>query len=157
MKLILREDVDHLGKVGELVTVADGYGRNFLLPRSKAVRATAHNVQQVEHHKRVIAAEQAKLKGEAMKVVDSLKSVALTLTVQAGEEGKLFGSVTTKDIEEALQSKGVMLSRKQILLAEPIKQVGEYTVNVKLHSEVTTPIKLSIVAKAAPVVAAKPA
>ncbi|OGP81494.1 MAG: 50S ribosomal protein L9 [Deltaproteobacteria bacterium RBG_13_65_10] len=146
MKVILTEEVDNLGKPGELVTVADGYGRNFLLPRSLAVVATDRNVKQLEHQKKVVADRQAKVVGEFQKVKRAIDHVSITITAQAGEEGKLFGSVTAMDLAEALAREGIAVDRKRILLEEPIKQIGETEVSVKLHPEVVAKFKVSVVA-----------
>ncbi len=147
MKVILREDVPSLGNVGELVNVKDGYARNFLLPRGLALPANEKNARQIEHQKRLVEQRRLKLQKDAQAVADKLQSVSCTIPMLVGEQDKLFGSVTAKDIEEALQNEGVRISRKQILLAEPIKALGVYTVDVKLHADVVGKLKVWVVAK----------
>ena len=149
MRLILREDVSNLGRSGEVVTVRNGYGRNYLLPQGLAVPATEGNVRQIEHQKKLIAAHNAKLSKDAQSVADKLGSLDVTIAKQAGEGDKLFGSVSTRDIEEALRDKGVTLDRKKIQLGEPIKSLGDYTVDVRLGQGVTGKIKIHIVSQGA--------
>jgi large subunit ribosomal protein L9 len=144
MRIILREDVASLGKSGDLVTVRDGYGRNYLLPQGMAMIATEHNVKQIEHQKKVIAARNAKLTKDAQTVADKLSSLTLKIPRQAGEGGKLFGSVSTRDIEEAATAVGVTLDRRKVVIAEPIKLVGEYTVEVKMGRGVVGRLKVVV-------------
>jgi large subunit ribosomal protein L9 len=146
MKVILNEEVENLGKAGDLVTVADGYGRNYLLPRGLAVLATPKNVKQLEHQKKVVADRQAKVVGELSKVKQAIERVSVTITAQVGEEGKLFGSVTVMDLAQALAREGIQVDRKKILLAEPIKHVGDTEVEVRLHPEVIAKFKVSVAA-----------
>ena len=146
MKVILNEEIENLGKAGDLVTVADGYGRNYLLPRGLAVPATPKNVKQVEHQKKVVADRQAKLVKGLAAVKRSIENVSVTIEAQAGEEGKLFGSVTATDLAHALGREGVQVDRRKIQLPEPIKQVGETEVEVRLHSEVIAKFKVNVVA-----------
>jgi large subunit ribosomal protein L9 len=148
MQVILKEDVHNLGKSGELVNVKPGYGRNYLIPQGKAALATAGNVAQIEHEKRLIAARNAKLAADARSQADRLSAVEITIERQVGAEEKLFGSVTTRDIEVALSDKGVKVDRKKIVLADPIKSLGVYTVDVKLSHDVVGKVKLWVVAKA---------
>ena len=145
MKLILREDVENLGKVGDVVEVAGGYGRNYLLPRGLAVKASTKNLQEQEHQKKLIQARLERQKKDALELAGSLDSVSCTITRKTGEEERLYGSVTSRDIEEALKEEGVTIDRKRILLEEPIKKLGVYTVPVKLHTEVTGNIKVWVV------------
>ena len=145
MKLILREDVEILGKVGDVVDVAGGYGRNYLLPRGLAVKASTKNLKEQEHQKKLIQARLARQKKDAEEVAGSLDSVSCTISRKTGEDEKLYGSVTSRDIEEALKEEGVSIDRKRILLEEPIKKLGVYTVPVKLHTEVTGNIKVWVV------------
>ena len=145
MKLILREDVETLGKVGDVVDVAGGYGRNYLLPRGLAVKASTKNLKEQEHQKKLIQARLARQKKDAEEVAGSLDSVSCTISRKTGEDEKLYGSVTSRDIEEALKEEGVSIDRKRILLEEPIKKLGVYTVPVKLHTEVTGNIKVWVV------------
>lgn len=146
MKIILNEEVENLGKAGDLVTVANGYGRNYLLPRGLAVLATPKNVKQLDHQKKVVADRQAKVVGGLSKVKEAIERVSVTITAQVGEEGKLFGSVTATDLAEALAREGIQVDRKKILLAEPIKHVGETDVEVRLHPNVIARFKVSVAA-----------
>ncbi len=148
MQIILKEDVPNLGKSGELVTVRPGYGRNYLIPQGKAVIATARNVAEVEHQKKVIAARNAKLLKDSQALADKLAQIEVTVERQVGTEDKIFGSVTTRDIEEGLAEKGVKLDRRKIQLGEPIKSLGKYSIEVKLSPEVTGKFTLWVVAKA---------
>ena len=145
MKLILREDVENLGKIGELVEVAGGYGRNYLLPRGLAVKASTKNVKEQEHQKKLIQARMDRQKKDAQEMAGSLDSVSCTISRKTGEDEKLYGSVTSRDIEEALREEGVSIDRKRISLEEPIKKLGVYTVPVKLHTDVTGNIKVWVV------------
>ncbi len=146
MKVILNEEMENLGKAGDLVTVADGYGRNYLLPRGLAVLATARSVKQLEHQKKVVGDRQAKVVSELSKVKQAIERVSVTITAQVGEEGKLFGSVTAMDLAQALAREGIQVDRKRILLAEPIKHVGDTEVEVRLHPEVIAKFKVCVAA-----------
>ncbi len=148
MKLILREDVENLGKGGDLVDVKPGYGRNFLLPRGLAVVANPKNVRELEHQKAVASAKAAKLKASAEAVAKRLAETPVVLKRKAGEQDKLFGSVTAIDIAEALAARGLQLDRRAIDLAEPIKTVGDFEVPVKLHHEVVGKAKVKVEAEA---------
>jgi len=145
VKLILREDVENLGKIGEIVEVAGGYGRNYLLPRGLAVKASSKNLKEQEHQKKLIQARMDRQKKDAQEMAGSLDSVSCTITRKTGEDEKLYGSVTSRDIEEALREEGVSIDRKRIVLEEPIKKLGVYTVPVKLHTDVTGSIKVWVV------------
>lgn len=147
MQVILREDVEHLGKSGELVTVRPGYGRNYLIPHGLAVLATEKNVARLEHEKRIISARNARLLKDAQAVAERLASIEVAIQRQAGEEDKIFGSVTTRDVEEALREKGLPIDRKKIVLADPIRTLGVYTLDVKLTRDVVGKIKVWVVAK----------
>jgi large subunit ribosomal protein L9 len=144
MKLILREDVENLGKGGELVDVKPGYGRNFLLPRGLAVPANPRNVRELEHQKSVAAAKAAKLKASAAAVAKRLAETPVTLKRKVGEQEKLYGSVTALDIAEALASRGLQIDRRSIDLADPIKTIGDFEVPVKLHSEVVGKARVKV-------------
>ncbi len=148
MKLILREDVENLGKGGELVEVKPGYGRNYLLPRGLAVLANPKNVRELEHQKSVASAKAAKLKASAQAVAKRLSDTPVTLKRKVGEQDKLYGSVTALDVAEALAARGLEIDRRSIDLAEPIKTVGEFEVPVKLHSEVVGKAKVKVEAEA---------
>jgi large subunit ribosomal protein L9 len=147
MKLILREDVENLGKGGDLVDVKPGYGRNFLLPRGLAVTANTKNVRELEHQKSVASAKAAKLKASAEAVAKRLAETPVVLRRKAGEQDKLFGSVTAIDIAEALAARGLQLDRRSIDLAEPIKSLGEFEVLVKLHHEVVGKARVKVEAE----------
>jgi large subunit ribosomal protein L9 len=145
MKLILREDVDNLGKSGELVSVKDGFGRNFLLPRKMAVLANAQNIRHLEHEKAVIATRQAKLKAGADDQAKKLGGIQVKIARKVGEHDKLFGSVTALDIAEALAAGGQKVDRRHIHLPEPIKALGAFEVDIRLHHDVTAKIKVEVV------------
>lgn len=147
MQVILREDIDNLGKIGDLVKVADGYARNFLVPKKKAIEATPKNVHAMDHAKKMVSDRLRKLKKEAAADADRIKALAITIRAKAGEEGKLFGSVTSMDIAEAMQAQGVAVDRRKIVLDEPIKRLGDHTITVKLHADVTADFKLSVIAE----------
>jgi large subunit ribosomal protein L9 len=147
MKVILREDIDGLGKSGELVTVKDGFGRNYLLPRKKAVLANEQNIRQLEHEKGVISARNAKLKGAAEALAKKVGSLQITIKRKVGEQDKLFGSVTALDIAEAMAAQGQQVDRRGIHLPEPIKTVGKHEVELRLHREVTAKLKVDVVAE----------
>jgi large subunit ribosomal protein L9 len=147
MQVILRDDMDNLGKSGEVVNVKPGYARNYLLPRGHAVKATASDVARVEHEKRVIAARTAKLAKEAQAEADKMSQVTVSIARAVGEEDKLFGSVTSRDIAEALREQGVTVDAKKIHLDEPIKALGLTEVPIKLGQGVTAKIKVWVVKK----------
>jgi large subunit ribosomal protein L9 len=144
MKLILREDVEHLGKGGELVDVKPGYGRNFLLPRGLAVAANPKNVRDLEHQRKIAESKAAKLKASAEAVAKRLADTPVTLKRKVGEQDKLYGSVTALDIVEALALRGLQLERRTIDLPEPLKTLGEFEVPVKLHREVIGKAKVKV-------------
>ena len=148
MKLILREDVYNLGKSGELVTVKEGYARNYLLPRNLAMLASSANVRQLDHEKKVIELRQQKLKGGALEQAKKLEGVKLTIKRKTGEQEKLFGSVTALDLAEALAAAGHKLDRRLIHLPEPIRAVGEFAVEIRLHREVTAKLTVTVVGEA---------
>ncbi|HEU4384135.1 MAG TPA: 50S ribosomal protein L9 [Anaeromyxobacteraceae bacterium] len=147
MKLILREDVPHLGKGGELVEVKPGYGRNYLLPRGLAVVANPRNLREIEHQKQVAAAKAAKMRASAEALAKRLADTPVSLKRKVGEQDKLYGSVTAMDIAEALGQRGLSIDRRSIDLAEPIKTVGEFEVPVKLHHEVAGRVKVKVEAE----------
>jgi large subunit ribosomal protein L9 len=147
MKLILREDVEHLGKGGELVEVKTGYGRNYLLPRGLAVAANPKNVRELDHQRKIAEAKATKLKASAEAVSKRLADTPVTLKRKVGEQDKLYGSVTALDIVEALAARGLNLDRRTIDLAEPLKTVGDFEVPVKLHREVIGKAKVKIEAE----------
>jgi large subunit ribosomal protein L9 len=144
MQIILQEDVEKLGTRGELVEVAEGYARNFLLPRKLGLEATAGNLKRLEKMRANFAKKEATEKEAAQKQAEQLAAVSLEFTRKAGENDQLFGSVTSGDVAEALAAKGFEIDKKRIVLAEPIKIMGEYEIPVKLHREVTQNVKLSV-------------
>ena len=148
MKLILREDVENLGKGGELVDVKPGFGRNYLLPRGLAVVANPKNVRELEHQKQIAQAKAAKLKASAEAVAKRLSDTPVALKRKVGEQDKLYGSVTAMDLAEALAARGLQLDRRAIDLSEPIKTVGDFEVPVKLHREVVGKAKVKVEAEA---------
>jgi len=145
MDIILQEDVANLGAIGEVVKVRDGYGRNYLIPRGLAVEANRRNLRVLEHQKRLTEAKKAKDHQKAQGMSDRIAALSLTIQARAGEEDRLFGSVTNIDIEKALAAQGVMIDRRKILLTEPIKQLGTYTIPVHLSSEVRGNITVNVV------------
>lgn len=147
MQLILIEDVDGLGITGDTVKVKPGYARNFLLPRSLAVEANARNARQLEHHQQMVAARVAKKQAEAEGLAGQIRKTEVQIPVLVGEEDRLFGSVTNRDIEQALAEAGIAIDRKKIALAEPIKALGVHTVAVKVHPTVTAELKVWVVKK----------
>ena len=148
MKVILREDVENLGHGGELVDVKPGYGRNYLLPRGLAVAANPKNIREIEHQKAVASAKAAKMKASAEALAKRLSDTPLTLKRKAGEQDKLFGSVTAMDLAEALAQRGLAIDRRSIDLGEPIKTLGDFEVPVKLHHEVVGKVKVKVEAEA---------
>ena len=147
MEVILREDVKSLGKAGELVRVKPGYARNFLLPRGLAFEATEGNKKRIAAETRARGARDQAERTEAERFAATLGAVALTLKGKAGEEGKLFGSITAQDIADALASQGHQVDKRRIELEHPIKTVGHHTVAVRLHSEVHAEVRVSVVAE----------
>ena len=145
MEIILQEDVANLGSIGEVVKVRDGYGRNYLIPRGLAVEASRRNLHVLEHQKRVTAAKKEKDRNHAQGMSDRITALTLTIQARAGEEDRLFGSVTNIDIEKALTAQGVTIDRRKIILAEPIKQLGTYSVPVHLSSDVRGNITVNVV------------
>ena len=146
VKLILRESVPSLGEAGDLVNVKTGYARNYLIPRGKAIVATESNVKHLEHQKRVVAEKVSKELKEVGALRDRLRQVTLEVTAQAGEEGRLFGSVTAANVAELLAAQGFEIDRRRIELAEPIKALGEHRVSVKLHRDVVAEVRVRVTA-----------
>jgi len=145
MKVILREDVKSLGQMGEVVNVSDGYAINFLLPKKFAVEANTKNIKEFEHNKKVISERAAKVKANVKSLADKLSAVSLIIRAKTGEDDKLFGSVTNMNIAEALAAEGFDIDKKKIVLDEPIKKLGEYSVAIKLHSELSAEVKVHVV------------
>lgn len=145
MEVILREDVDKLGARGQVVKVADGYARNFLLPRRLAVVASAANKKVVEQERLAHVRREAKEKSEAQDLSKLLTGVVLTMKRKAGEQDQLFGSVTAQDVSDGLAAKNFTIDKRKIQLDDAIKQLGEHTVNLRLHKEVIVPIQVNVV------------
>jgi large subunit ribosomal protein L9 len=145
MEIILREDVERLGSRGQVVKVADGYARNFLLPKRLAVAATDSNRKIVEQERQAHLRREAKQKGEAEDLSKLLSGVTVIIAQKAGENDQLFGSVTSKDVAEALAQKNYTIDRRKIQLDEPIKQLGEYKIPVRLHRDVTAEVTVQVV------------
>jgi large subunit ribosomal protein L9 len=148
VKVILSEDVANLGDAGEVVSVRPGYARNYLIPKRMAILATESSVKELEHHKRAIAEKLAKERKAQEAERARIEALELETTVQAGEEGRLFGSVTAMQIAELLAEKGVEIDRRRIDLPEPIKETGDHVVRVKLHRDVVANVRLKVVAAA---------
>jgi large subunit ribosomal protein L9 len=147
VKLILREPIPGLGDAGDLVTVRPGFARNYLLPEGKAILATESNVRELEHKKRVVAAKVAKERKEQTALRDRIQAVTLAVTARAGEEGKLFGSVTSVQIAELLARHGVEIDRRRIQLDEPIKELGEHAVEIRLQRDLVAKVKVVVSAE----------
>jgi large subunit ribosomal protein L9 len=147
MEVILKEDVDTLGHRGDVVKVADGYGRNFLLPKKLAIEATAANRNVIEQMKQSALRRSAKEKESAQQLVAQMERVELVFTRKVGENEHLFGSVTSSDIAHALEQKGYTIDRRKVQLDEPLKQLGEFHIPVKLHREVSAHIKVTVSAE----------
>jgi large subunit ribosomal protein L9 len=144
MQIILQEDVEKLGTRGQLVEVAEGYARNFLLPRKLALEANAGNMKRLEKMRAAFAKKEAVERGDAETLAGLLAGVALEVRRKSGENDQLFGSVTSADISEALAVQGYTVDKRKITLTEPIKLVGDYEIPIKLHREVTATVKLAV-------------
>jgi large subunit ribosomal protein L9 len=144
VQVILSEDVHALGNAGEIVGVKPGFARNFLIPQGKGMLATAERVHQIEHQQRVISETRAKEMSDLESVKAKLDGTKLEIEAQAGEEGKLFGSVTTQNLAELLAAKGLEVDRRKIVLQEPIKTIGEHTIAIRLRSDVVAEFKVTV-------------
>ena len=144
MKLLLKEDVAGLGFCGDEIEVKDGYGRNFLIPNGKALLATPKNLKQFKHQKSIVNGRLKKVKAAADALAQEIEKVTCTLKKKVGDQGKLFGSVTTQEISESLRAQGVELDRRKIQLGEPIKSPGDFEVPIKLHPDVTAKVKVIV-------------
>ena len=149
MEVILRQHVDNLGERGQIVKVADGYARNYLLPRKLALPATEGNKKHVERERKIMDTREAEEKGQAEGLAARLTAVDITIARRVGETEQLYGSVTTADIAEYLKGKGFEIDRRKLVLADPIKTIGEHSVPLKLHREVTVPLKVKVVKEGA--------
>ena len=145
MEVILREHVDNLGRRGEIVKVADGYARNFLLPRKLALPATDGNRKHVERERKIMEAREAEEKGQAEAIAARLANVEISISRRTGEADQLYGSVTSADVAEYLKGKGFEIDRRKLILPEPIKTLGDHNVPLKLHREVTVPLVVKVV------------
>jgi large subunit ribosomal protein L9 len=147
VKVILLEAIDKLGKAGDVVTVKEGFARNFLIPQNKARPATAGNMKSLESLKKKEAAETAKQVEAARALANRIASLSLTISAEAGEEEKLFGSITSDTIADALKEEGITIDKKDVIIEEPIKKLGVYQIVVKVHPEVKASLRLWIVKK----------
>jgi len=145
MKVILKENVEHLGHIGDIVKVAPGYARNFLLPKGLVVEATERNAKSLEHTRRHLEYKKNKVLESARGLAARIEALSLSIAHHAGEEGKLFGAVTTKELGEKLHAAGIEVDRKKII-ADPIKHTGDYEIPIKIHPEITATLKVAIVA-----------
>jgi large subunit ribosomal protein L9 len=145
MKVILKETVESLGKAGDILKVADGYARNFLIPRRLAIEASSKSLKTLEQEKKHILQKVEKGKKQAELLVEKINGVTCTISRRIGEQDKLFGSVTTKDIEKSLSDQGIEIDRKTIILEEPIKSLGEFPVKIRLQPGITAEIKIIVV------------
>jgi large subunit ribosomal protein L9 len=145
MEVILRDHVEKLGKRGEIVKVSDGYARNYLLPRKLALPATEGNKKHVERERKIMETREAEDKSQAEAIAARLSTIDITIARRVGETEQLYGSVTGADIAEFLRGKGFEIDRRKLILPEPIKTIGEHDVPLKLHREVTAPLKVKVV------------
>jgi large subunit ribosomal protein L9 len=148
MKVILKENVESLGKAGDTIKVSDGYARNFLIPKGLAVEASSKNVSALEHERKRIVQKAEKDKKKAEELAARISDVICTILRRVGEQDKMFGSVHAKDIEKALFDQGIEIDKKNIVLEESIKSLGEFPVKIKLHSGITAQIKVVVAAEA---------
>jgi large subunit ribosomal protein L9 len=144
MKVILAENIASLGRIGDLVIVAPGYARNYLVPKGLALESTEKNVRDLEHKKRILARKREKVRQEMLSQAEKLKQVQLTLTRKVAEEDRLYGSVSTVDIAKALEDLGFAVDRKDIRLVQPIKQLGEYQVSIRVDADVEAEVKVVV-------------
>jgi len=144
MKVILTENIADLGEIGQVVNVAPGYARNYLLPKGIALEATGRNVRELEHRKRILAQKREKVRQEMMSLAEKLNQVSIVMQRKVAEEDKLYGSVSASDIAAALAEKGFDIQRRDLLLEQPIKQVGEFTVPVRVHAQISANIRLVV-------------
>ncbi len=145
MKVILKENIESLGKVGDLIKVADGYARNYLIPKGMAVEASGKNVRMLEHEKLVVSRQAEKERKKAEAMIEKVAAVNCTIARKLGSQEKMFGSITAKDIAEALKGCGIEVDRKSVVLDEPIKALGDYPVKIKLHPGIAAEFQLHVV------------
>jgi len=146
IKIVLTEDIENLGRVGEIVSVRGGYGRNFLIPQGKALPASKGNLAMVEERRQIYEAAALKQRNEASDLASRMGKLDLSLARKAGEGDTLYGSVTSVDIADLLGEKGVIVDKRRVMIAEPIKKLGQYTIPVRLHAEVTAELTVKVVA-----------
>lgn len=144
MEVILKQDIKDLGKAGDVVEVKEGYGRNFLIPRGMAVPVDKGNLKKLKHEKKVARMKKARELEEAKQIQERLNELTVTLQAKTGEQGRLFGSITSSDIASALEKEGVTIDRRKIDLAEPLKNLGAYTIPVKVYAGVTAELKVVV-------------
>lgn len=144
MKVILLEDIEAVGKMGDTVSVKNGYARNYLIPRKLALLATARNLKAQDHQIKDMERRRTKIVGDAQSLADKITGISLSFTRKTGEKGRLFGSVTNMDIADALKEKGLDIDRKNIILHEPVKSLGEFDIEIKLHHNVTPIVKITV-------------
>jgi large subunit ribosomal protein L9 len=149
MEVILREHVEHLGNRGDVVKVAAGYARNYLLPRKLALAVTANNKRQIDREKKIAEARDAEEKGQAEAIAQRLAQLDIEIARRVGEHDTLYGSVTSQDIAQALKDKGFDIDKRKIALAEPLKALGESSVPVKIHRDVTAQLRVKVVVQSA--------
>jgi large subunit ribosomal protein L9 len=147
MQIILKEDVKNLGRMGDMINVKDGYARNFLIPKGLAVSANPKNLKALEHEKRKMQEIAKKAKASAENIASKISKTTVTIKAKAGESDKLFGSVTAMDIADALKKEGLEIDKKKIVIEEPIKRLGSYTVNVKIHQDVLAQLNVQVVSE----------
>lgn len=144
MKVILTENIEALGQIGEMVNVAPGYARNFLLPKGLAMEATSRNVRELEHKKRLLEQKREKIRQENLSLAERLNAVSVTVRRKVSEDGKLYGSVSSTDIDKALEDQGFDIPRKAILLEQPVKQLGECSVAIRVDAQITANVRLVV-------------
>ena len=147
MKVILRKDVEKLGKFGDIVVVKDGYARNYLIPKGFALEANERNLKIIEEEKKELLRKKEREKKEALSLADKIKNASCTVLVEVGEDGKMFGVVTNQDIAKAFEDIGIKLDKRMIELNEPIKELGVFYIPIKLHPEVSVETKIWVVKK----------
>ena len=145
MEVILRQAIENVGQPGDLVKVSNGFARNFLLPRGLAYEATAGNLKRIEQEKSRLQAAEGRRRDSAQEIANKLEQVSLTFSARVGEEGKLFGSITSSDIVEQLEAQGFSIEKRQIDLHEPIKALGVYRIPIRLHADVKPEVKVWVI------------
>lgn len=147
MKVILKADVKNFGQIGDIITVKDGFARNFLIPKGLAIEANPKNIKSLEHEKRKIEDIEKKAKSASENLASKIAGLNLIIKAKAGEEEKLFGSITAMDISDALKKEGFEIDKRKIQLEEPIKRLGNYAVNIKIHQDISTKLNINVIAE----------